>query len=199
MARGVAGRFVIGEAVLVFVMRDDVERFETTAALVFQVDIFHVAIDTQFDSDDEFVTDIERTFHCFEHWAFVSGFLHVKSFVQFERSALVWGHFGHVLHVLPMDAAPGHALIDFANGHFAELRLHLGAGEFLFVEARACLNFLRLDLLAADGNGDERVRSQIVRATKQESIDRVGGRFGRFPILGLLLFEQPDFAVLDGG
>src|ERR1043166_1685656 len=41
-------------------------------------------------------------------------------------------------------------------------------------------------------------RKQIPAATKPP-INSIGGGFGGFPVLGLLLFEQPHPAVLDGG
>jgi len=40
---------------------------------------------------------------------------------------------------------------------------------------------------------------QDVLAAQEQGIDSIGGGFGGLPILGLLLFEQPDAAILDGG
>ncbi|MEY3156045.1 MAG: hypothetical protein RL257_65, partial [Actinomycetota bacterium] len=44
----------------------------------------------------------------------------------------------------------------------------------------------------------ERVGRQIVGSPEQQGVDGVGRRLGGFPILGLLLLQQPDLAVLDG-
>src|SRR5688572_5988009 len=59
VAGGIAGRFVVAQAVLVFVARQDVNRFRATATLVFKVDVFHIAIHAQFDPHDQFVSYIE--------------------------------------------------------------------------------------------------------------------------------------------
>src|SRR5262245_62082582 len=58
VAGGVARAFVIGEAVLVFVLAEHVHRLGAAAALVLEMDVFHVAIDAQLDADDQFVADL---------------------------------------------------------------------------------------------------------------------------------------------
>ncbi len=44
---------------------------------------------------------------------------------------------------------------------------------------------------------DQGVAGEDVFAAQQQRIDGVGGGLGGLPILGLLLFEQPDAAILD--
>ena len=133
-----------------------------------------------------------------QHRALLGVLLDVERLLQLQRRAFVGRHLGHVLEVLPVDAAPGDALVDLLHRDLAHAGLDLVPDETLLVEAGAGLDLLRLDRPApARRHLDQRVGGQQVLAAQQQGVDRVGRGLGGLPVLRLLLLEQPHPAVLD--
>ena len=104
----------------------------------------------------------------------------------------------HVFEVLPVDAAPGDAVVDLGELDLAHGGLDLSAAKAFLIEAGASLNVLRLDDLATEGDLDEFFGGKQVSAAQEQGIDGVGSGFGGLPILRLFLLEQPDFTVFNG-
>ena len=92
----------------------------------------------------------------------------------------------------------------------AQLGLDVGGGEANFVKARSRFDGglagdgrssqagFGGDVPAGEADVDQGLAGEEVLAAQQQGIDRVGRGLGRFPILGLLLFQEPNAALLDG-
>ena len=105
---------------------------------------------------------------------------------------------GDVLHVLPMHASPGYALVHLGHGHLSKVRLDLGTNETLLVESSPGLDLLGLDRRhIGEGYLDQFVGCEQIAPPQNEGIHRICSRLGGLPILGLLLLEQPNLAILD--
>ena len=67
----------------------------------------------------------------------------------------------------------------------------------MLVKARAGLDFFRVNLEVAHGYFHQRVADERVGALQQQGVNRVGGGLGGFPVLRLLLLEQPHLGFLE--
>ncbi len=103
-----------------------------------------------------------------------------------------------ILHVLPVHASPGYALVHLGHRNLAEIGLDLATDESLLVETGSGLDVLGFDgRHVGKGNLHQFVGCEQVAATQKERIDGIGGRLGCLPVLRLLLLEHPNLAVLD--
>ena len=96
-----------------------------------------------------------------------------------------------------MDTAPGDALVLFLDDDVALFCFDIRTDDPSFVESSPRFDVLRLDLFSSQRDLNDFIRCQQVAATQQQRVDCISGRLGGFPIPGLFLLEQPDFAVLD--
>ena len=96
-----------------------------------------------------------------------------------------------------MDTSPGDALVLFLDDNVALFCFDIRTDDPGFVESCPRFDVLRLDRFSSQRDLDDFIRCQQVAATQQQRVDRISGRLGGFPILGLFLFEYPDFSVLD--
>ena len=174
------------------------------------MDVFHVAIDAQFEAHDEFVADAYRAFDRLQRRAPGGVDLGVERFFELERSAFVGRDLAHVFEVLPMDASPGDTRVHFSDDDFAQLGFDIGGGEAFLEEARAGFDGASdfrfpisdsgarwCDVDSAQGNLDERVAGQDVASAQEEGVNGVRRGFGGLPVLGLFLLEEPDPAFFD--
>ena len=107
-------------------------------------------------------------------------------------------HLVDVLEILPVERAPGHARVGLGDGHFALGGLHFGGGPAGFEVAGAGLRGFGLHGLAADGDLQGLLGRQPVGAAQQQGVAGIGGGAGAFPVVGLLLLEQPELHLIDG-
>lgn len=197
MRGGVAGHVVVPEAVLILVVAEHVGGLGAAAALVFHVDIFHIAIGAEYEAHDQFITTFEAAADGFELRAFRGVDLGEELLGELQRGVFVRGDFGNVFHVLPVHAAPRDAFVMFGELDVSVAGLHVASEEPMLVKAGAGFDVLGLDLVVAHGDFYERIADERVGALQQQRVARVGGGFGGLPILRLLLLEQPNFGVLE--
>ncbi len=109
-----------------------------------------------------------------------------------------------------MHAAPGDARVRLPHHDLAHFGFDFRTGEADFVEAGAGFDrrggsarlgwaaFAGGEVYSAQLQLDEGVAGEEVASAQQQGVHGVGGGLGGFPVLSLLLFEQPDAAILDG-
>ena len=78
VAGGVTSRFVVPQAVLVFVARQDVYRLSSAAPLVLQMDLFHIAIDSDFYPGYHFIAYLNRGGDRIDRRAVFGVLLHIQ-------------------------------------------------------------------------------------------------------------------------
>lgn len=149
---GVLGGFEVAETILIFVAGEDVDWLGTAGTVVFHVDVFHVAVDTEFDADYEFVTDCSFAIGREEFGAFLGGFLEVDGFIQLQLFTFMDRDFANVFHVLPVNRTPGDPFVGFVEGDFSKVGLHFCSWETVFIEPGASFDFFRFDGMSPDGN-----------------------------------------------
>ena len=89
-----------------------------------------------------------------------------------------------------MHASPSHAFVHLGDGDLAEVGLNLATDESFLVETGTGLDVLGLDRShVGKGYLDQFVGCEQVTPPQNEGINRISGRLGGLPVLGLLLLE----------
>src|ERR1043166_8422435 len=109
----------------------------------------------------------------------------------------------HVLQILPVDTAPGDALVRLFDGDFAELGFDLRECEAPFVKTSSRLGPIfdfcpalcgmildwagfRSHVDAIELHFNKSIARKQIPAAQKQPINSIGGGFGGFPVLGLL-------------
>ena len=198
VAGGIAGGFVVGQAVLIFVAGKHIDRLGAAAPLILQVDKFHVAVGSQNQAHNEFVSRLEIAVERLEHLTRFFVLTNVDLLGQAQRGGSVRGDFGHVLEVLPVHAAPCDAGVVLGHLHLAKRRGDFAAAKFLLIKSGAGLDVFRFNLFAVQRHLNEFGGGKQVVAAEKDRVDGIGGGLGGFPCLRLLLLDEPDLAFAHG-
>ena len=196
MARRVPRRLVIRQPVLVMMLGEHLQGLHAAGPLVLQMHILHRPVRPQLQSHDQFIPHGQRPGHGFEHRTLGGAALHEQTFHHRQWRAGVRGHLAHVLPILPIHRAPGHARVLLRHRHCALRCFHLRPGPALLVEPRPRLGPHGLHGHAAQGHLHQCVRGQLTPPLEQERVHGIRRALGRRPVARLLLLEQPHLAFL---
>ncbi len=96
-----------------------------------------------------------------------------------------------------MNTAPGNAFVPFGHLDLAQICGNFAADLSMFKETGARFDIDGLNTNATELDFDQSIRCQQIGSAQQQRINRIRGRFGRLPILSLLLLQQPNLAIFD--